>query len=96
VATTHGDDEAEFTFAELFAGVGGFRIGLEAAGGRCVFASDYCSFAKRCYVQNHGDVPLPTGDIHKIAAAQIPPHDVLAAGFPCQYIVLKCWPLRRF
>ena len=73
-----------FTFAEVFAGIGGFRIGLEAAGGRCVFACDYCSFAKACYRRYHGDQPLPVGDIRRICAAQVPPHDVLAAGFPCQ------------
>ena len=74
-----------FTFVEFFAGVGGFRVALEAGGGKCLLACEYCRFASSTYCLNwpgsQGDL---VGDIHKIAAAQVPPHDVFAAGFPCQ------------
>jgi DNA (cytosine-5)-methyltransferase 1 len=71
-----------FTFIDLFAGIGGFRIALENLGGRCVFASEWDSFAARTYEANFGD--KPAGDITKIAADDIPDHDILTAGFPCQ------------
>ena len=76
--------ESRFDFVELFSGIGGFRIALEAAGGRCVLACEYCKFAKAAYLRRWPNGPNPVGDIRKIAAAQVPPHDVLAAGFPCQ------------
>ena len=78
-----GDEPARFTFAELFAGIGGFRVGLEAAGGKCVFACEYCKFAQSTYRSNWPSA-RPVGDIRAIHSAQIPRHDVLAAGFPCQ------------
>ena len=73
-----------FTFAECFSGIGGFRIALEAAGGHCVFACEYCRFATATYQRHWPDGPKPVGDIRRIVAAQVPAHDVLAAGFPCQ------------
>lgn len=73
---------AWFTFAELFAGIGGFRLGLEPLGGECVFASEVDPVARRIYEHNHGDVPA--GDITGIPSDAIGPHDVLTAGFPCQ------------
>ncbi len=72
-----------FTFVELFAGIGGFRLALEALGGRCVFACEYCRFASATYLNNWPGARV-AGDIRRVAAAQVPPHDVLAAGFPCQ------------
>ena len=78
------DRTVRFTFIELFSGIGGFRVGLEAAGGKCVFACEYCKFAQAAYLRQWPDGPRPVGDIRRIAAAQVPPHDVLAAGFPCQ------------
>lgn len=71
-----------FDFVDLFAGIGGIRLGLESAGGRCVFTSEWDKFAQVTYETNFGEKPL--GDIRQIAAADIPDHDVLAAGFPCQ------------
>jgi DNA (cytosine-5)-methyltransferase 1 len=71
-----------FTFVDLFAGIGGMRLGFQSAGGRCVFSSEWDSAAQQTYRRNHGE--LPFGDITKIPAHNIPAHDVLLAGFPCQ------------
>jgi DNA (cytosine-5)-methyltransferase 1 len=73
---------SRFTFADLFAGIGGARIGLQDAGGTCVFSSEWNSFAAITYRENFGDEP--SGDIRTIPSASIPDHDVLSAGFPCQ------------
>ena len=70
------------TFIDLFAGIGGFRIGLQRAGGRCVFTSEWDRYSQRTYQAWFGDPPH--GDITRIDPARIPDHDVLAAGFPCQ------------
>jgi DNA (cytosine-5)-methyltransferase 1 len=75
---TRGD----FTFVDLFAGIGGIRLGFEAAGGRCVFSSEWDRFAKQTYFANFGEEP--EGDIRLIHAEDIPDFDVLLAGFPCQ------------
>jgi len=72
-------------FIDLFAGIGGIRRGFESAAGaraRCVFSSEINEFACRTYEANFRDNPM--GDITKIVAADIPSHDVLLAGFPCQ------------
>jgi DNA (cytosine-5)-methyltransferase 1 len=79
---SHGPATARFTFIELFCGVGGFRLGLEPLGGRCVFASDIAPAAREMYLANYGDAPM--GDITEVPAASIPDFDVLTAGFPCQ------------
>ena len=75
-----------FSFAEVFSGIGGFRLALEHIGGRCVFACEYCRFAASTYRKNWSEDPasLLVGDICRIVPAQIPPHDLLVAGFPCQ------------
>lgn len=70
------------TFVDLFAGIGGFRLAMEAHGGKCVFSSEWDKFAQLTYEANHGD--KPAGDISLIPAEDIPDHDVLCAGFPCQ------------
>lgn len=75
-------DGPEFTFADLFAGIGGFRLALESLGGKCVFSSEWDKFSQRTYEANFGDTPA--GDIRSIDARDIPSHDILAAGFPCQ------------
>jgi len=72
----------KFTFIDLFAGIGGIRIGMERAGGMCVFSSEWNKFAQKTYQENFGD--MPEGDITKIRASDIPDHDMLVAGFPCQ------------
>ena len=75
-------EEAEFTFIDLFAGIGGIRYPFQKLGGHCVFTSEWDKFAKKTYAANFGE--LPFGDIVKIPANNIPSHDVLLAGFPCQ------------
>lgn len=74
----------EFTFIDLFAGIGGTRRGFEAAGGKCVFTSEWDKFSVQTYRANHADNHEIVGDITRIDEADIPPHDVLVAGFPCQ------------
>eukprot|EP00746_Dinoflagellata_sp_MGD_P028800 gnl/MRDRNA2_/MRDRNA2_16806_c0_seq1.p1 gnl/MRDRNA2_/MRDRNA2_16806_c0~~gnl/MRDRNA2_/MRDRNA2_16806_c0_seq1.p1 ORF type:complete len:413 (-),score=23.99 gnl/MRDRNA2_/MRDRNA2_16806_c0_seq1:315-1553(-) len=75
-----------FTFAELFAGIGGFRVGLQALGGRCVFASEISEACCDAYRRNfpQGTDPVLRGDICFVDAADIPDHDMLVGGFPCQ------------
>lgn len=72
----------KFTFIDLFAGIGGFRIALESCGGKCVFSSDLDKYSQIVYEENFGE--KPAGDIMKIKAKDIPSHNVLCAGFPCQ------------
>lgn len=71
-----------FNFIDLFAGIGGFRIPLEKLGGSCVFSSEIDRYSQKTYRAWFGDTPH--GDITKIKPSEIPDHDVLAAGFPCQ------------
>ena len=72
----------QFTFIDLFAGIGGMRLAFEAAGGRCLYTSEWNKYSQQTYETNHGD--RPEGDITKVDAAGMPEHDVLVAGFPCQ------------
>lgn len=74
--------ERHFTFIDLFAGIGGMRIGFERAGGSCVFSSEWDHWAQVTYEANFGD--RPAGDIRKVDERGIPAHDILVAGFPCQ------------
>ena len=74
--------DSDFTFIDLFAGIGGFHQAMERLGGRCVFASEWDDHAQRTYARNYG--MLPFGDITKIDEHDVPDHDVLCAGFPCQ------------
>ncbi len=70
------------TFIDLFAGIGGFRLALESFGMKCVFSSEIDTHAKTTYKANFGE--FPEGDITKINEAEIPKHDIVCAGFPCQ------------
>lgn len=73
-----------FEFIDLFAGIGGMRLGFESVGGRCVFTSEWNDYAQKTYRANFVSDHLLAGDITQIQAADIPEHDVLLAGFPCQ------------
>ena len=71
-----------FRFIDLFAGIGGMRQGFESAGGTCAFSSEFDKNAQVTYEDNYGDYPF--GDIANISEKDIPAHDILIAGFPCQ------------
>lgn len=74
--------KAKFTFIDLFAGIGGIRMGFESVGGECVFTSEWDKSAQQTYQANYKE--LPYGDITRISEEEIPPHDIILAGFPCQ------------
>ena len=71
-----------FRFIDLFAGIGGIRLAFESVGAKCVFSSEWDRHAQQTYATNFGDTPQ--GDITAISSDQIPEHDILLAGFPCQ------------
>ena len=71
-----------FHFIDLFCGIGGFRIAFERAGCECAWSCDWDKHAQTTYEANFGE--WPHGDVHSIAVADIPKHDILCAGFPCQ------------
>ena len=78
------EDNAAFSFIDLFAGVGGIRMAFEELGGQCVFTSEWDSYAQKTYAENFPGGHSINGDITQIDAADIPDHDVLLGGFPCQ------------
>ena len=73
---------APFRFIDLFAGIGGIRLGLEQASGECVYSVEIDRYARRTYEANFGT--CEGSDIREVTAEDLPPYDVLAAGFPCQ------------
>jgi DNA (cytosine-5)-methyltransferase 1 len=77
---------SDFKFIDLFAGIGGIRIGFEELGGHCIFTSEWNEFSKKTYLANFSSTPshVFAGDITRIDESDIPDHDVLLAGFPCQ------------
>jgi DNA (cytosine-5)-methyltransferase 1 len=81
---TPAPDKPAFTFIDLFAGIGGLRRGFEPLGGRCVFTSEWDEYAQKTYLANFACEHPINGDITKIDASEIPAHDLLLAGFPCQ------------
>lgn len=72
----------KFTFIDLFAGIGGMRIAFDRAGGHCVYSSEWNKYSQQTYFANFGE--QPEGDITLVKAEDIPDHDILVAGFPCQ------------
>jgi len=80
------NESSDFKFIDLFAGIGGIRIGFEELGGHCVFTSEWNDFSKKTYLANFSSTPshLFAGDITKVDESDIPDHDILLAGFPCQ------------
>ncbi|MDQ1472524.1 MAG: (cytosine-5)-methyltransferase 1 [Bryobacterales bacterium] len=72
----------KFTFIDLFAGIGGFRIGLQKVGGECVFSSEWDRYSRQTYEAWFGEAPF--GDIREVKPSEVPDHDILAGGFPCQ------------
>jgi len=76
--------KGSFDFIDLFAGIGGIRKAFEGIGGRCVFTSEWDSYAQKTYAENYRDGHYIAGDITQVTAESIPDHDVLLAGFPCQ------------
>lgn len=73
-----------YAFIDLFAGIGGIRIGFEKAGCRCVWSNEYNTLAAKTYAQNFGSAELSTKDIREVPSSAIPQFDILCAGFPCQ------------
>jgi len=82
--TNRPTNRPDFTFIDLFAGIGGLRQGFEAIGGECIFSSEWNRFCQTTYETNYGARHAFAGDITEIESREIPPHDVLLAGFPCQ------------
>ena len=74
--------ERQFTFIDLFAGIGGMRIAFERAGGCCAYSNEWNKYSQQTYFANFGE--QPAGDITQVSASSIPDHDILVAGFPCQ------------
>lgn len=73
----------QFTFIDLFAGIGGIRLGFDQAGFKCVYSNERDRSAAETYARNHGD-DIDIRDIREVDITKIPAHDVLCAGFPCQ------------
>jgi DNA (cytosine-5)-methyltransferase 1 len=76
--------KGSFTFVDLFAGIGGLRMGFEPLGGQCVFTSEWNTYCQKTYLQNFRCDHEIAGDIREVAGKDIPDHDLLLAGFPCQ------------
>lgn len=76
------EENCKFRFIDLFAGIGGIRLPFQEIGGKCIFSSEWDKFSQKTYAANFGEIPH--GDITEISANDIPKHDLLLAGFPCQ------------
>lgn len=74
--------EGRFKFIDLFAGIGGMRLAFQNNGGKCVFSSEWDKYCQKTYQANFNE--LPVGDIRSVDEHDVPDHDILVAGFPCQ------------
>jgi len=83
-APTYGSARQPFTFIDLFAGIGGMRLAFEGIGGKCIYTSEWNKYSQATYLANFSEAGSIAGDITKVHAEDIPAHDVLVAGFPCQ------------
>lgn len=83
-ATGKVNGDHRFRFIDLFAGIGGIRMGFEAHGGECVFTSEWNDFSLKTYIENYGKPHELAGDIVELPVERVPDHDVLLGGFPCQ------------
>ena len=86
--------KTKFTFSDICAGIGGMRLAFENLGGECVFTSEWDEYCQITYHENFGDIPH--GDITKIPIKDIPKHDILLAGFPCQPFSKSGYATRKF
>lgn len=76
------NDNNYYSFIDLFAGIGGMRLAFEKSKAKCVYSNEWNKYSQQTYFANFGE--LPEGDITKVDAKDIPDHDILVAGFPCQ------------
>jgi len=83
-STLHNSPKPNFRFIDLFAGIGGIRLAFERHGGVCVFTSEWNEFSKKTYLENFSNTHPLIGDIVPFDEKEIPDHDVILAGFPCQ------------
>lgn len=83
---SRASDSERFTFIDLFAGIGGLRLGFESIGGRCIYTCERDKYSQQTYRVNfpHDDHEIAGDIVHDVKLEDIPPHDVLLAGFPCQ------------
>lgn len=79
---TNDETDIKYRFIDLFAGIGGMRIAFERAGAKCVYSSEWNKYSQQTYFANFGE--QPEGDITQVKADDVPDHDILVAGFPCQ------------
>ena len=84
ITTPPKNRQKKFTFIDLFAGIGGMRLGFESIGGQCIFTSEWDKYSQKTYLANFKDNHPIVGDITTVGVDLIPDHDVLLAGFPCQ------------
>ena len=82
------------TFIDLFAGIGGMRIAFQEIGCKCLYTSEWDKHSQITYKANFGD--QPDGDIRLVNAGDIPDHDILVAGFPCQPFSLAGVPTKKY
>lgn len=86
--------KTKFTFSDICAGIGGMRMAFENLGGKCIFTSEWDKFCQETYRENFGETPH--GDITKIPINDIPKHDIMLAGFPCQPFSKSGFATRKF